>query len=121
MDERTERLRRLMGLEVRRILRRLQEREAQLVELWSKHRAREPFVDTLFARWATAGVTELTLLSPEAIGPLSAFHDAVDDLRFYLRHTDDMPTTLGDRLRAEIEALEPLAADALRGLGESAG
>ncbi len=107
---------RVLAWEVARVVRQLAERKRWLVRVWSRHRARQPILDTIFVRWGTATVAELAALPPHVLDALEAFHAALEDLRLYVQFTEDMPLALEeelDRRLAELEAHAEVALDAL--------
>lgn len=117
MDDRADRLRLLLALEISRVVRDLGERQELLVSIWSRHRRREAFLDTLFVRWRTVAVADLALLDPGALVAVESFYDEVDSLRLYLQYTEDMPMTLADALSSRLRRLRLRAAPALDALG----
>lgn len=114
---RADRLRLLLAMEVARVVVQLRERLDFMVTIWSRHRSREPFLDTLFTRWRTAALPDLVLLEPEQVRALEGFYAVVDDLRLYLTWTDDMPVTLRDALEARLNELTEFAEGAITALG----
>jgi hypothetical protein len=92
-----DRLRRLIALEITRILEDLDLRRPTLVELWSRHRDRTPFLDTVFSRWRTLSMVDLALVEADAMVACEAFYRELDDLRLYFQFTQDMPVTLEER------------------------
>lgn len=119
MDEgiRTERLRISLGLEVHRITDDLLRRRTLLVELWGRHRVRSPFLDTTFQRYRTLPLAELLLLERTEIEAVEAFYRELDELRFYLSHTEDMPKALADTIDGALARLRNVARVALGVLG----
>jgi hypothetical protein len=87
------------------------------VKIWSRHRAREPMLDTLFTRWNTLNFSDLALIETEAHAPLERFYEVVDDLRHYAAYTADMPATLGEQLEEGLEQLVEHGEIALAALG----
>jgi hypothetical protein len=118
MADRATRLVWLLALEVTRIVDGLDARRPQLVTLWSRTRSRVPFQELLFTRWRTVGVEALLELDADALAALEAFHAAVDDLRLYATFTEDMPTTMADRLDVAVRELAALGDAALAALGD---
>lgn len=112
-----ERLRRLLALEIARIVEDLEAREAFLVEVWSRHRDRGPFIDTLHTRWRTLSLPDMATLDGDILVALESFHRELDDLTLYFRYTQDMPTTLADTYRDGLRRLAAYAAIALDALG----
>lgn len=116
-QERAERLRALLALEIDRIVHDLRNRKAFMVGIWARLRSREPFMETLFTRWRTLGVDDLSHLDTEQIIPVEHFHNTVDELRMYLRFTEDMPNALSDQYDRRLKTLEEAGVAAVRALG----
>ncbi len=115
--QRISNLRRLIALEVARIVDDLETRERFLVHIWSKHRDRRPFLDTLFNRWRTIDMALLSHLELDEVYPVESFFRELDDFRMYISYTEDMPTTLTDRYSVALEVLREFAEEALDALG----
>ncbi len=114
-----ERLRRLLALEVNRIVEDLEAREIFLIEVWSRHRDRGPFIDTLHTRWRSLSLPDMATLSGDQLVALESFYRELDDLTMYFRFTQDMPTTLADAYRdglRRLAAYGDIALDALGGV-----
>lgn len=115
--ERATRLRALLALEADRILYDLRKRKPFMMGIWARKRSREPFLDTLFSRWRTVTAGELSLLRVDEIAALDEVHGQLDDLRLYLRFTEDMPITLSERFDKRVDQLAGAVADAIERLG----
>jgi len=111
------RLRRLLALEVSRIVEDLEARRELLLEVWSRHRDRGPFVDTLHSRWRTLTMPDLATLDTEMVLHVEAFYRELDDLSLYFRFTQDMPTTLADAFDEGLLRLQAYGAMAIDALG----
>ena len=116
-DERLARLRGLVALEIARIVDDLELRRDFLLRMWSKFRDRQPFLDTLFNRWHTVGFPDLAELRTDEVVACDAFFRKVDEVRLYLAYTQDMPTTLAERLDSASGRLRELGEVALEALG----
>lgn len=114
---RADRLRRLSALEIARIVDDLQKRRDFLLRMWSKHRDRRPFLDTIHNRWKTVGFPDLALLDPDEVAVVDGFFAKVDEFKLYMSYTQDMPTTLTDRYDFVVRRLETWAEAALDALG----
>ena len=64
---RADRLRQLLALEIARIVSDFEIRRDFLKFVWSAHRDRRPFLDTVFSRWTTVGFPDLALLQTEEV------------------------------------------------------
>lgn len=91
-----DKLRRLLALEIHRIVEDLELRRSVLLELWGRTRDRGMFLDTVFSRWATLGFPDLLALEPQEVVLVDTFYRELHELRFYFRFTEDMPVTLSD-------------------------
>jgi hypothetical protein len=119
MDDasRTARLRILLGLAIHRITDDLLRRRSLLVELWGRHRVRSPFLDTTFQRFRTLSFGELMLLERQELEAVEAYYRELDELRFYLSHTEDMPRALADTIDGCLVRIRNVASVALHALG----
>ena len=114
---RAERLRVMLGLEIHRVTDDLLRRRSLLVDLWGRHRVRSPFLDTTFQRFRSLGMGELMLLERAEYESVEAFYRELDELRFYLSHTDDMPRALADTLDGALIRIRSAARLALNVVG----
>lgn len=116
-SELPERLRRLLAMEIDRVQQDLILRREFLLETWSRHRDRGPFIDTVFVRWTTLSMTDLALVDAEAMAACEAFYRELEDFRLYMRFTQDMPATLEERYDLALRHLRAYADLALERLG----
>jgi len=93
---RTQRLRQLLALEISRIVNDFEIRRDFLKFVWSAHRDRRPFLDTVFSRWTTVGFPDLALLDTAEVAAVDTFFSEVEDFRLYVSYTNDMPEALID-------------------------
>ncbi len=114
---RSERLRKLLALEIDRLLDDLERRRDFLLAIWGEQRARAPFLDTAFSRWKTLGFGDLALLDVAEVVLVNGFYRELEDLRLYLAHTSDMPRSLSVRYDAALDRLQQLGGEALGALG----
>ncbi len=115
--ERAERVAYNIAMEIARIVDDLEARERFLVEMWSRHRDRGPFLDTLFSRYRTLGFPDLALLPVDAVAKVDAFYRELEEFRLYCRFTEDMPTSLEEAYRWQVRRLAAYAEQALEALG----
>jgi hypothetical protein len=107
----------LIALEIRRIVRHLRIRQDMLVKSWSRFRAREPFLETMFSRWRTVAFGDLALLPASAHEALDDFYEVLDDFRYYVKYTSDMPATLEEQYQLYWGRLSEVADEAVEALG----
>jgi hypothetical protein len=101
-----DRVRHLLALDAALLVRRLRRRRGEMVEAFAKHRERAALVEPLRSWYAGAGFRDLLLLPAAQLRALAAFYEAVDDLRWYFQHTEDMPGTLGRAFQAWCEEID---------------
>lgn len=114
---RSKRLKHLLAMEIARIVDDLELREEFLLRMWSKHRDRRPFLDSVFNRWKTVGFPDLVDLEPEQVAACDAFFRKVDEFRLYVAYTQDMPITMTERYRFMVVRLRAWAEQAIDLLG----
>lgn len=106
------RVRHLVALDATNVLRRLTARQDQMVALFSRLRDRGPLVETLASWFLTARFEDLVALEPLEQRAINDFYAQLDELRWYLRYTEDMPLQVRQRLVKDVRALD----EALRAL-----
>lgn len=116
-EDRAEKLRKLLALEISRIIEDLELRRDVLVELWGRTRDRGMFIDTVFSRWATLGFPDLLDLETDQVAAVDTFYRELHDLRFYFRFTEDMPAHLLDTYDLALRRLGAYGEHALEQLG----
>lgn len=115
--ERGEKLRKVLALEIDRIVEDLELRRQVLIELWGRTRDRGMFLDTVFSRWSTLGFPELLELETEEVAAADAFYRELHELRFYFKFTEDMPVHLMDTYDLALDRMQQYGALALEALG----
>ena len=65
-----------------------------LLDRWSFHRDRTPFLKTAFSRWTTLEYAQLRSLDSRDTLILDDFYGALEQFRLYARTTEDMPEAL---------------------------
>lgn len=114
---RSQRVRLLLALEVARIPRDLEVRLEFLVQVWSRHRRREVFLDTVFSRWRTVAFGDLVELDEATIALVQRFYDELEAFRTYVSYTEDMPQTLREQVTVLTRRLRRASEPALEALG----
>lgn len=110
-------MRRLLKIDIERILEQLVLRRELLLNRWSFHRDRTPFLWTSFSRWPTLGYPQLQALDTSLTLVLDDFYAELEAFRLYIRSTEDMPEALEEVYDESLEALDlrgKLALEALQ-------
>lgn len=69
-------------------------------------RTREHFKEVFKSRYDTITFSDLKILSPELIGCLDSYYTLVDNLKWYLYSTEDMPATVQDKTEKDVKELK---------------
>jgi len=101
-----DRIRHLLALDASNVMRRLRARQDEMVSLFSRLRDREPLLGTIRTWFPTITLAELNALEPQHQRAVNAFYELLDDLRWYLQYTQDMPRQVALTIQAFITRLE---------------
>ena len=107
---RVERIRHLVILDAQTLARRFAAQVPAMIDLFSRHRDRDPLLAPLRSWLPSAAFGDLAELEPEEQLALSRFLEELEALRWYCRYTDDMPNTAQAKLDHFSEQLNAAAA-----------
>lgn len=93
-DDATARTRHLLALDAANVMRRLAARRDEMVTLFSRLRSREPMLETIQSWFGSISFAELSALPRAEQSAVNAFYASLEELRWYLRYTEDMPGTV---------------------------
>lgn len=106
ISEDTQRMLMLLKFDARRLFERIKYRSAEYMYDFSLKRSREHFPEIFRNRYDSISVKDLMLCGQEVIAGLDQFYSKVDEMRWYLNHTQDMPNRVEDKIHAHIRELE---------------
>lgn len=115
----------LLKLDAQRLYERIKYRAPEYLNVLSLKRTREHFKDVFKSRYFEMELSDLKKCSEDVIIGLDQYYSRVDNLHWYLNHTQDMPMMISDRVYASIKELESLYQtltlyiDAELGIGEA--
>lgn len=96
----------ILKVDSSRLYERVVERRKEYMLIFAVKRSREHFKEVFTSKYDTIQFAEMTLLSPELIGCLDAFYTKIDNLKWYLNSTEDMPATVEDKTGRDIKELK---------------
>jgi hypothetical protein len=105
-SENSERLLMLLKLDAKRLLERVKYRAPEYVAEFSLKRTRDHFPEIFKNRYDETQIRELMLCGPEVIVGLDKFYSKIDEMRWYVNHTQDMPSKVEDKMYSHIRELE---------------
>lgn len=107
-DELTQRYLLLLKLDAKNLLNRVKERRKEFVEVFAMRRTREHFTWLFSNRYEKTTIRDLAHCSTETIQALDQFYTLIDEMKWYLYHTEDMPNTVEDNVYRLSKKLEKL-------------
>ena len=106
ISEDTQRMLMLLKLDAKRLFERIKYRAPEYMYDFSLKRSRDHFPEVFTNRYDRTSIKELMLCSQEVIVGLDQFYSKVDEMRWYLNHTQDMPNRVEDKIHSLIRELE---------------
>ncbi len=107
-DEETQRILVLLKLDSKRLFERIKDREIEYIAIFSIKRTREHFKDIFRNRYRDIPIEDLKKCGQEVIVGLDNFYSLVEEMQWYLNHTENMPSTVEDHVKVYIKKLSQL-------------
>ena len=104
--ERPAHVRHLLAVDAANVVRRILARQEEMVALFSRRRDRTPMMEAVRSWFLSITFGELALLEPAEQKAVSQFYELLDELRWYLQYTEDMPTQVLQKVALYIGRLE---------------
>ena len=108
ISEDAQRMLMLLKLDARRLFERIKYRAIDYMYIFSIKRSRDHFPEIFMNRYDSISVKELMLCGQEVLAGLDQFYSKVDEMRWYLNHTQDMPNRVEDKIYSHIRELEKM-------------
>ncbi|MFZ4713939.1 MAG: hypothetical protein ACOYL6_09520 [Bacteriovoracaceae bacterium] len=96
----------LLKLDSKNLFHRLSDRKREYMEVFSQKRTRSHFEEIFHTRYPEAGLKELMHCSLDTIAALDQFYTEVEEMFWYVMHTEDMPITVEDNASRYVKRLE---------------
>lgn len=107
-DELTQRYLTLLRLDAKNVFARIRDRKNEYLEIFALRRTREHFPMIFNNRYEKTTVSDLVHCSTDLIELLDQFYTMVDDIKWYLFKTEDMPNTVEDYIERRIIRLQKI-------------
>lgn len=107
-DEESQRVLVLLKLDAKRIFERIRDREPEYLYVFSVKRTRDHFKAIFKNRYKDVPISDLKKCGQEIIVSLDNFYSMVDEMHWYLNHTENMPSTVEDNVKTYIRKLTQL-------------
>ncbi|MBY0413126.1 MAG: hypothetical protein K2Q18_03125 [Bdellovibrionales bacterium] len=108
ISEDTQRMLMLLKLDAKRLFERIKYRSPEYMYEFSLKRTRDHFPAVFTNRYDSITIKELMVCGQEVIVGLDQFYTKVDEMRWYLNHTQDMPNRVEDKVFLFARELEKL-------------
>lgn len=109
-DELTQRVLMLLKIDANNVFNRIKSRKSEYLEIFALRRTREHFPMIFNNRYEDTSLENLIHCSTELITTLDQFYTPVEEMRWYLFQTEDMPNTVEDFVDRKIRRMEKLLA-----------
>lgn len=107
-DELTQRYLTLLKIDANNVFNRIRDRKNEYLEIFALRRTREHFPMIFNNRYEKTTVSDLAHCSTDLIEILDQFYTMVDDIKWYLFKTEDMPNTVEDYIERRIIRLKKI-------------
>ena len=98
----------LLKIDAINLFDRMTKRRDEYMDDFSLKRDRSIFKEVFYSRYSLMTMSELAHLSTEIIELANNFYLGVDELLWYLSHTQDMPNTIEDEILRSCHHLEKI-------------
>jgi len=106
LSEESQKMLILLKLDAQHLFNRIKNRMGEYLRTFEVKRTRGHFKDIFQNRYTDVHIDDLKQCSEEIIVSLDNFYSKVDDLSWYLNHTEDLPNFVRDTLSSGIRELE---------------
>lgn len=106
ISEDSQRILMLLKLDSQRLFERIKFRAIDYMYIFSIKRTRDHFPEIFMNRYDSVSIKDLMLCGQEVLAGLDQFYSKVDEMRWYLNHTQDMPNRVEDKVHSHIRELE---------------
>lgn len=106
--ESTQRVLVLLKIDANNLFKRIKERKSEYLEIFALRRTREHFPMIFNNRYEGTSIMDLSHCSTDLITILDQYYTHVDEIKWYLFHTEDMPNTVEDYIERKIIRMEKL-------------
>lgn len=107
-DENTQRILMLLKIDANNLFKRIKTRKKDYLEIFALRRTREHFPMIFNNRYEDTSLENLAHCSTELITTLDQFYTPVEEMKWYLFQTEDMPNTVDDFIERKIRRMEKL-------------
>ncbi len=97
----------LLKLDSKRLYDRVKFRSPEYLSIFSAKRTREHFKEIFSNRYNSLEIKDLKYCGEEVINQVDEFYYLIDEMKWYLNTTEDMPNTVDDKIHQLITKMNP--------------
>ncbi len=112
IDEEAQRIVLLLKLDAKNLCERIIDRFSDYIQTFSLKRTRDHFPDIFNNRYSQLKIDDLAYCAQDTIVALDQYYTKIDDLKWYLNHTQDMPAQVEDYVLRESREIKRLYTNA---------
>ena len=101
----------LVQLDAERLFRNIVDKKEDYLMILNFKRTREHFYDIFHSKYAQVSIDNLKELKESTIHVVDSFYREIEELRWYLLHTEDLPAMVSDHTHTEIKKITGLFQD----------
>lgn len=106
IDEKSQRLLLLLKLDAKNLFNRIKYRKIEYITILAVKRNRTHFQDIFYTRYNQIMFDSLLGCSTDVITALDQYYSTVEEMKWYLNHTEDMTNTVEDKVQRFEKNLE---------------
>lgn len=106
LDPQTHSILTLLKIDANRLYERLKYREVEYLGVFALKRTREHFKEIFKSRYDQILVSELKHIDSEVLIEADKFYNEIDQLKWYLYNTEEMPGAVENRVYKALKTLE---------------
>ncbi len=106
LSEEAQRVIVILKLDASRVFDRVKNRQVEYLSIFSMKRTRAHFPEIFRNKYETIPFKDLTYCTQDVLVALDSFYGKLEDIRWYLNVTEDMPARVTDRMHHHLRELE---------------
>ena len=108
----------LIKLDSQRLYDRINDRSPEYLSIFSSKRTRDHFKEIFKTKFSAIEITDLKYCGEDVIRNSDAFYHFIDEIKWYLNTTEDMPGTVDEKVHKLIAKMSPIMMDLHQAIDE---
>jgi len=93
------------------LLHRLNNHFEDYMRVFTQKRTRDHFQDVFYSRFRDVNISDLLKLDGELLGFISSFYFHTEELYWYIKVTEDMPSMVENKIRVDLVKINSIVAE----------